>query len=246
MVSRADGGQRQRQDHGRSAAGASARRRVRRGRRLPSAGQHRENAHRRAARGCRPLALARDAERRDRRWLAAGQDVVLACSALKRSYRQILDGGRPGCASLSVRQPVPDPGPPRRPPRPLHAGKPAREPVGGPRGTRGRDHRRDRPRRRTRSWPASSIAWVVSARSARWFLDRRSRSVGKISPAIAAPASAPRRRLRGRIAARSPVSRWRSWRAPWAWQATAMWTRPNGLVAVAPPGPAMPWSRARG
>ncbi len=44
------------------------------------------------------------------RWLAAGQDVVLACSALKRSYRQILDGGRPGvrfvylCGSRSLIQ----------------------------------------------------------------------------------------------------------------------------------------------
>jgi gluconokinase len=30
------------------------------------------------------------------RWLAAGRTVVLACSALKRSYRAILRGGRPG------------------------------------------------------------------------------------------------------------------------------------------------------
>jgi gluconokinase len=30
------------------------------------------------------------------RWLAAGRTVVLACSALKRSYREILRGGRPG------------------------------------------------------------------------------------------------------------------------------------------------------
>jgi gluconokinase len=29
------------------------------------------------------------------RWLAAGRTVVLACSALKRSYRAILRGGRP-------------------------------------------------------------------------------------------------------------------------------------------------------
>jgi gluconokinase len=28
-------------------------------------------------------------------WLAAGRTVVLACSALKRSYREILRGGRP-------------------------------------------------------------------------------------------------------------------------------------------------------
>jgi gluconokinase len=30
------------------------------------------------------------------RWLAAGRTVVLACSALKRSYRAILRDGRPG------------------------------------------------------------------------------------------------------------------------------------------------------
>ena len=30
------------------------------------------------------------------RWLEAGRTVVLACSALKRSYRAILRGGRPG------------------------------------------------------------------------------------------------------------------------------------------------------
>ncbi len=30
------------------------------------------------------------------RWLEAGQDMVLACSALKQGYRDILKGGRPG------------------------------------------------------------------------------------------------------------------------------------------------------
>jgi gluconokinase len=29
-------------------------------------------------------------------WLEAGRTVVLACSALKRSYREVLRGGRPG------------------------------------------------------------------------------------------------------------------------------------------------------
>ena len=58
---RADGRQRHRQDRGRHAAGQGAGRQVRRGRRLPPAGQRREDAKRRAARRCRPPAVARDA-----------------------------------------------------------------------------------------------------------------------------------------------------------------------------------------
>jgi gluconokinase len=36
-------------------------------------------------------------------WRAAGRDVVLACSALKRSYRERLAGGRPGLRFVHLR-----------------------------------------------------------------------------------------------------------------------------------------------
>ncbi len=37
------------------------------------------------------------------RWLDAGQNVVLACSALKQRYRDILKGGRPGVRFVYLR-----------------------------------------------------------------------------------------------------------------------------------------------
>ena len=104
---RADGGERLRQDLGRGAAGASARRRVRRGRRLPSARQRRQDAPGCPARRCRSPAVARDARRRDRplarRWPAAPW-----CSPARRSSgataRSCAAGGR-GALRLSQGQP---------------------------------------------------------------------------------------------------------------------------------------------
>jgi carbohydrate kinase (thermoresistant glucokinase family) len=37
------------------------------------------------------------------RWLESGRDVVLACSALKQRYRDILRGGRPGVRFVYLR-----------------------------------------------------------------------------------------------------------------------------------------------
>jgi gluconokinase len=41
------------------------------------------------------------------RWLAAGRTVVLACSALKRSYRAILRDGRPGVRFVHLKGSAP-------------------------------------------------------------------------------------------------------------------------------------------
>ena len=66
---------------------------VRRGRRAPSAGEHRQDVVRGAAHRRGPLAVARSwrAAREDHR----GRTSVLACSALRRVYRDRLRGGSP-------------------------------------------------------------------------------------------------------------------------------------------------------
>ena len=99
------------------------------------------------------------------RWLAAGRTVVLACSALKRSYRAILRGGRPEVRFVHLKG---DPALIRarlaRAPRPLHAGEPARQPARHPRGAARRDRRRHRPPRPRRSWPGSWPLWPGPSR----------------------------------------------------------------------------------
>ena len=79
-------------------------------------------------------------------WLAAGRTVVLACSALKRGYREILRGGRAG---RPLRPPQgrcrADPRAPRHAKGPLHAAEPARQPDRDSRGAEERDHRDRRP-----------------------------------------------------------------------------------------------------
>ena len=71
--------------------------------------------------------------------------VVLACSALKQRYRDVLRGGRPDVrfvhlkgdeALIRARLDAA--------PRPLHAGEPARQPARGARGARRCDHGRHR------------------------------------------------------------------------------------------------------
>ena len=94
-------------------------------------------------------------------WRARGESGVLTCSALKRSYRDIIIGDRPGDAGLP--QGIVRPHPPAhdRAARALHAGGPARQPVcdtAGADAGRASDHRRCRRPAEPRSPPRSCIS----------------------------------------------------------------------------------------
>ena len=72
-------------------------------------------------------------------WRARGESGVLTCSALKRSYRDIIIGGRSERdAGLPKRFARPHPQAYGGPARALHAGWPARQPVCDSAGTHGR------------------------------------------------------------------------------------------------------------
>ena len=81
----------------------AARLAVRGGRFTPSGIEYRQDAHRNSAHGCRPPAVAGARGR----WIdgqrAKKQPGIITCSALKRSYRQIIIGDRPEARLVYLR-----------------------------------------------------------------------------------------------------------------------------------------------
>ena len=134
-------------------------------------------------------------------WLRAEQGVILGCSALKQSYRDILVSGRPGVQIVHLKGPkaliaqrLKDAA------APLHAGQPARQPICDPRRTARRTERGHRPSARShcRDHPhrlAALIAIVPQRRFSSFyfglFAPQDSRTIRGVSKVICRGVSCP-------------------------------------------------------